>query len=423
MKKTVLCLAFLASTAIFAQKSEVKDAEDALEKNDFASAISLLETAESMKSELNEKWLSQLYLLKGKAYRLKAAVSNTPIKDSKTSFESYTKTVEIGRDVEEANKGIVSLKQKMLESAIDDQKNGNNSIAAEKLYSTYKMNEKDTIYLYYAASAAVNAQEYDKSLDYYKKLMDLGYEGIRTDYLATNLETGKEEAFQSKNMRDLSVKSGQYASPKDQVSKSVRGEIAKNMSLIYIQQDKTKEALKAIEEAKKENPEDLQIMQAEADLYYRLGNLEKYSEIMKAVVSKDPDNAVLYFNLGVSAEQLGDLKGARSYYEKAIEIDPEMENAYVNLATATLAKEKSLVEKMNKLGTSPAENKKYQELNKERKKYYIEALPYLEKVIEINPQNLNALTTLKNIYYQIAKDDKAKEMDNKIKAIQSSGGE
>lgn len=417
MKKTVLSLALLVSTVLFAQKSEVKDAESALEMNDFATAINLLEKAEPLKEELNDKWLSSFYMLKGKAYGLRAFVGSDMTKDFLTSIKAYENAIELGRDVEEANKAINKLKQDMLKSAIDDQKSGENSLAAKKLYTTYEINKKDTMYLYYAASAAVNAQEYESALDYYNSLMDLGYKGIRKQFLATNIETGKEEAFQSKNMRDLSIKSGQYTNPKDEVSKSVRGEIAKNITLIYIQQDKTEKALEAVKEAKKENPEDLDIMQAEADLYYRLGDIEKYDMIMKEVVSKDPNNPILYYNLGVSAEQLGDIKGAKDYYEKAIKLDPEMENAYVNLATATLAKERDLVEEMNKLGTSPAENKKYQELNKQRKEFYINALPYLEKVIEINPKNIDALRTLKNIYYQLAEDEKAKQMDVRIKEI------
>ncbi len=417
MKKTVLSLALLASTVLFAQKSEVKDAEDALEINDFATAISLLEKAEPLKEELNDKWLSSFYMNKGKAFGLRAFSGTDMTKDFLTSIKAYENAIDLGRDVEEANKAINKLKQDMLKSAINEQKKGDNSLAAKKLYTTYEINKKDTMYLYYAASAAVNAQEYDSALDYYNSLMDLGYKGIRKQFLATNIETGKEEAFQSKNMRDLSIKSGQYTNPKDEVSKSVRGEIAKNITLIYIQQDKTEKALEAVKEAKKENPDDLDIMQAEADLYYRLGDIKKYDVIMKEVVSQDPNNPVLYYNLGVSAEQLGDIKGAKGYYEKAIELDPKMENAYINLATATLAKERDLVEQMNKLGTSPAENKKYQELNKQRKQFYINALPYLEKVIEINPKNIDALRTLKNIYYQLAEDEKAKQMDTKIKEI------
>ncbi len=417
MKKTVFSLSLLATSLIFAQKSEVKDAEDALEVNDFGTAITLLKKAEPMKSELNDRWLSEFYLLKGKAYKMKAFSGNNTLEDIEIAAKSYNNAIKIGRDVEEANKGLQILKQDLINSAIEDQNKGENLIASDKLYKSYTLNKKDTMYLYYAASAAVQAQKYDKAIDLYNQLMDLGYRGIKTQYIATNVETGKEETFQKKDMRDFSVKSGKYVNPKDEVTKSVRGEIAKNMTLIYIQQDETEKALEAIAEAKKESPEDLEILQAEADLYYRLGNIEKYNQIMKQVVNEDPDNPTLYYNLGVSAEQLGDLKGAREYYEKAIELDPKLENAYVNLATATLAKEKELVEQMNKLGTSPAENKKYQELNKKRKKYYREALPYLEKVVEINPKNLDALRTLLNIYYQLAEDEKAKKINSQIKEL------
>jgi tetratricopeptide (TPR) repeat protein len=417
MKKTVFSLALLATSLIFAQKSEVKDAEDALEVNDFGTAITLLKKAEPMKSELNDRWLSEFYLLKGKAYKMKAFSGNNTLEDIEIAAKAYNNAIKIGRDVEEANKGLKILKQDLINSAIEDQKKGENLIASDKLYKSYTLNKKDTMYLYYAASAAVQAQKYDKAIDLYNQLMDLGYRGIKTQYIATNVETGKEETFQTKDMRDFSVKSEKYINPKDEVTKSVRGEIAKNMTLIYIQQDETEKALEAIAEAKKESPDDLEILQAEADLYYRLGNIEKYNQIMKQVVNEDPDNPTLYYNLGVSAEQLGDLKGAREYYEKAIELDPKLENAYVNLATATLAKEKELVEQMNKLGTSPADNKKYQELNKKRKKYYSEALPYLEKVVEINPKNLNALRTLMNIYYQLAEDEKAKKINSQIKEL------
>ncbi|MGB2088257.1 MAG: tetratricopeptide repeat protein, partial [Psychroflexus salarius] len=342
MKKTVFSLALLATSLIFAQKSEVKDAEDALEVNDFGTAITLLKKAEPMKSELNDRWLSEFYLLKGKAYKMKAFSGNNTLEDIEIAAKAYNNAIKIGRDVEEANKGLQILKQDLINSAIEDQKKGENLIASDKLYKSYTLNKKDTMYLYYAASAAVQAQKYDKAIDLYNQLMDLGYRGIKTQYIATNVETGKEETFQTKDMRDFSVKSEKYINPKDEVTKSVRGEIAKNMTLIYIQQDETEKALEAIAEAKKESPDDLEILQAEADLYYRLGNIEKYNQIMKQVVNEDPDNPTLYYNLGVSAEQLGDLKGAREYYEKAIELDPKLENAYVNLATATLAKEKEL---------------------------------------------------------------------------------
>lgn len=419
MKKTIFSLALLATTSLFAQKSEVKDAQDAIENEDFSSAISYLKTANQLKSDLNDKWLSRFYLAQAQSHSMRAfsGKAQDMMSDIDIAVNAYEEVIKLGRDVEDAKMGIANLKDNLVNSAIDDQKKGENSLAADKLYKSYNMNEKDTMYLYYAASSAVNARDYDNALDYYKRLMDLGYKGIRTNYIATDVESGEEVTFNSKEERDFSVKSDQYTNPKDNVTESVRGEIAKNISLIYIQQEKTDEALVAIEEAKKENPDDIAIIQAEADLHYRLGNLEKYSDLMKKAVKQDPNNANLHYNLGVSAEQLGDIKTAQKYYKQAIELDPEMENAYINMATTTLSKEREIVEEMNSLGTSKADNKKYQKLNEEKKQYYSDALPFLEKAIEINPQNVGAMKTMMNIYYQLGKDEKAKEIKSRIDEI------
>lgn len=419
MKKTIFSLALLATTSLFAQKSEVKDAQDAIENEDFSSAISYLKTAKKLKSDLNDKWLSRFYLAQAQSHSMRAFSGNSQdmMSDIDIAVNAYEEVIKLGRDVEDAKMGVASLKDNLVNSAIDDQKKGENSLAADKLYKSYNMNEQDTMYLYYAASSAVNARDYDNALDYYKRLMDLGYKGIRTNYIATDVESGEEVTFNSKEERDFSVKSDQYTNPKDNVTESVRGEIAKNISLIYIQQEKTDEALVAIEEAKKENPDDIAIIQAEADLHYRLGNIEKYSDLMKKAVKQDPNNANLHYNLGVSAEQLGDIKTAQKYYKQAIELDPEMENAYINMATTTLSKEREIVEEMNSLGTSKADNKKYQKLNEEKKQYYSDALPFLEKAIEINPQNVGAMKTMMNIYYQLGKDEKAKEIKSRIDEI------
>ena len=39
--------------------------------------------------------------------------------------------------------------------------------AAKGFEKAYRMSPKDTLYLYYAASTAVTAQDYDNALEYY----------------------------------------------------------------------------------------------------------------------------------------------------------------------------------------------------------------------------------------------------------------
>ena len=80
-----------------------------------------------------------------------------------------------------------------------------------------------------------------------------------------------------------------------------------------------------------------------------------------------------------------------------------------------------LVEKMNKLVTSrkASDMKKYDELEMERIGLYKECLPYLEKLIEIDPTNIEALKTAKNIYYTTDDLDNFKLMNVKIQELEN----
>ena len=80
---------------------------------------------------------------------------------------------------------------------------------------------------------------------------------------------------------------------------------------------------------------------------------------------------------------------AIEYYKQALEIDPEMTNARMNIVVAILAKERAIIDEMNGLGMSKEDNKRYEELEEERKEIYEQAVPYLEKVIESDPENEN----------------------------------
>jgi len=366
-----------------------------------------------------DKWVVRYHLAKAKTHgNMASSQSGDEMMDNlNTALESLDKVLELENDNEDALNYQTKLRQTMVQTAIDGQNEGDFDTAQKLLYKTYQMNKNDTVMLYYAASAAVNGKIYDKALNYYGKLLDLGFDGSTTQYVATNKESGEVEIFESKNMRDIAVKTDEFADPSIQKTPRLTGEIAKNVSLIYIQQDKPDEALVAIQKAKEESPDDISIMQAEADLYYRIGKVDKYNEVMKQVVLKDPENPSLYYNLGVASEQLGDKDSAKDYYKKAIELDPEMVNAYINLAALTLSGERSIVEEMNKLGNSRADNKKYQELNEKKKQYYKDALPYLEKANELDPDNLDAMQTRLNIYYQLEKNEEAKKLQEQINSM------
>ncbi len=393
----------LASTTLFAQKREIKDAEKAVEKENFSEAKSILTSVESQVAGEKDRIKEDYYMTKGLAYMGKQPQKQSP-EDLKIAGEAFQMAQELGN--EEAAAKFGDVRNALINSAIADQNAKKYKEAAKKLYTSYNLNKKDTLHLYFAAANLTNAQDYETALNYYNKLKDLGYTGKGTEYYAVNTETGEKEKFNDKKQRDLYLKSGSYSDPTEERLESKKSEIYKNIALIYLQQGQEEKGIQAIEDALAENPDDTQLMLAKADIYYKAGKKDKYTEIVEKVLEKDPNNASLYYNLGVTATQMEAPEKAIKYYKQAIEVDPKMTNAYINLASSILMKEQGIIDEMNGLGMSKADNKRYDELTKERTQLYKDALPYLQTAVDLDPNNQQAIQTLINIHSQLGNDDK-----------------
>jgi len=412
MKTKILAVGLLlAGTAVFAQKKEIKNAEKAIDKENYSEAKSILTSVESQVAGEKDKVKEDYYMAKGNAYIGKQPQKQSAA-DLKIAGEAFKMAIELGNN--DASESLTKVKNALVNSAIADQNAQKFTEASEKLYTSYDLNKKDTIHLYYAAASATNGKNYDTALRYYKQLADMNYSGAGLEYYAVNNSTGEKEKFNDKNQRDLYLKSGDYSNPTEEKVPSKRAEITKNIALIYIQQGETEKGLQAIDEAMQENPDDTSLMLAQADIFYQSGDKKKYSEIVEKVLEKDPNNASLYYNLGVTAMQMEAPEKAITYYKKAIDIDPKMGSAYVNLASSILMKEQSIIDEMNGLGMSKADNKKYEELQKERKELYKTAVPYLETAVELDANNAQAIQTLINIHSQLGNEDKVA----KYKAMQ-----
>ncbi|WP_378187475.1 hypothetical protein ACE939_03930 [Aquimarina sp. W85] len=422
MKKRIVVAFLLSVSAIgFSQKQALKSASKALKSGDLVIANEALKTAESQLSTADEKQKAQYYYLKAQAFN--AANDKNDLANIEGAAMAYAKVLEI----EKASKGskysndasqeLDKIRQSLIELAIEDQNKQNFKGASDKLYLGYKTNKTDTIYLYYAASNAVNDKDYDTALTYYKELKDLNFTGIQEEFVAIEKKTGKEKEFTSKAIMDLQVKTGEFINPKVRFTDSKKAEIAKNITLIYISQGKDEEAMQAMADAKKENPNDTSLMQAEADMFYKLGNIAKYEEIMEQIVANDPENPDLYYNLGISSSKLENNEQAIMYFKKALELKSDYGAAQLNIASLILRGEVAIVEKMNALGTSSSDYKKYDALKLKREELYKNAIPYLNGALKSDPDNIEVVRTLMNIYYQL-NDSRADEMNNKLKSLE-----
>jgi tetratricopeptide (TPR) repeat protein len=88
------------------------------------------------------------------------------------------------------------------------------------------------------------------------------------------------------------------------------------------------------------------------------------------------------------------MEDAIKYYKKAIELKPDYGDAYMNLAVAMLAEEKSIVEEMNK---NLSNFDKYDALQEKQRLLYKSALPFLLKADTIK-RSEGTVRTLLTIY-------------------------
>jgi tetratricopeptide (TPR) repeat protein len=417
MKTRIITVALMAfGVTLFAQKKEIKKAEKALEKESYSEAMTFLNQAEPMLADADEEYKARFYAAKGQAIFKDGSISLDKIQEA---VSAYDKALDIEEGMEQATNGKLNAANTVLALATEDYKAQRFSEGAKKYYMTYKLSPVDTSFLYNAAILSVSGNDLESALKYYKELESMNYDGSEVEYTAINKETGEVETFQ-KDERDLAVRSGQYIKPEDKKSESKKPEIIKNIALIYNDLGKSEEAIAAVEKAMEQNPNDVALMQVEANVYYEMGNMERYKEIMEKVVEQDPNNSALYYNLGISSSKLGDSEAAIGYFKKAAEIDPKNTDAKINIAAEILKEEKPLVEQMNALGTSNADFKKYDELKERRKQIYLSAVPYLESVIEQKPENVEATRVLMNIYYQLDNEAKAKEMKAKLQSFEGN---
>lgn len=402
MKTRLLILTMLSFSVVgFAQKKEMKNAEDALEDGNAAEAKSLLQSAESAIAGEDAKLQAEYYLIKGKTYaKLAKDGDDSAFEEAVTALQKVSEIEEqSGKNKfsEDAQQNLLSMTADLVNSAVEDNGNEKFKEAADKLYTSYKISPQDTSYLYYAASSAVNGGHWEQALKYYEELQEVGYDGSGTIYKATNVETGDEEEME-KTQRDLMVKSGTYKDPKDEKAPSKKSEIVKNTALIYTQLGQDDKALEAYKTARVSNPDDVNLILNEANLYYKMGDKDTFKELMAEATAMAPDNPDLQYNIGVINMEQGNLEAAREAYKKTLEIDPGYTNAQLNLSTTYVNEGNELIDNMNVLGNSKSDIAKYDELKQKKDDLFTEGATVLEDALKMNPDNQGILTQLKNIY-------------------------
>lgn len=436
IKQIIIAGTLLVSVTSFAQKDELKAlkkiyAKEEIKGDDLAQYKLLINKVEPLAVEEGDKVYANFYkcmlpvieslsIDKTMApLQIQMAIlkflNPKAISDLATGLNAtldYEKKIGKKIQTDEINETIKSFKPDLLNyaDALGKQKKFKES--ADVLYSIYQLDKKDKENLYYAANYAIEGKDYDKALLYYKELKAVNYTGEGINYIAKNKATNADETFPTKEQRNNMVTLGTHILPREEKIPSKKPEILRNIALILIQQGKTEEAKAAIAEARKENPDDVNLITSEADIYLKSNDISSYQRLINEALEKNPNDADLIFNLGVTSANAGKLDEAEKYYRKVIDVKSDYINAYLNLADLILKPDAKLVEQINKLTNSPKDSKQFDVLKVERQKLFNKALPFLEKAHQLDPNNDVVKSNLKSVYGFL-------EMTDKIKALKA----
>ena len=197
-------------------------------------------------------------------------------------------------------------------------------------------------------------------------------------------------------------------------------------------------AKQILEEGRKKFPEDSGLLFAEINSYLREGKLDELVSRLKQAIAQEPDNASLYVTLGnvydnlyqrevqakndAKAKEYFDL--AKQYYESAVSKEPKNADAVYSLGALYYNKAAIRTQELNALPQndfSPAAMKKYEQLNAEVMGLFDQALPYFQKAESINPDEMNTLIALSEIFARKDDLEKAGEFKKRLEILKNGG--
>ena len=212
----------------------------------------------------------------------------------------------------------------------------------------------DTSNLYNASLMAVQANDLDKAIELFSKLID------------------------------LDPNNGDY-----------------HLSLIqqYSKLEYDEARFNAIKKGREMAPDHTGLIFEEVNYYLAQNNNEELLISLENAIKAAPENKILHFAKGSALGSLKRFNEAKTAYLSAIALDADYFDAYNNLGSLYLDQAIPLIDKMNNLGLSHADQK-YNSLKSQRNKLYKEAQPYLEEAVRINNSEVQLLKALKDVCYQ-----------------------
>jgi tetratricopeptide (TPR) repeat protein len=235
----------------------------------------------------------------------------------------------------------------------------------------------------------------------------------------------------------------------------------KNLAFAYTQNDQDSMAIEVYLYALKNNPEDLEVKYYLGALYYQaekydksieilqevldkadpntqiytdaltniayaydlLGDSDKAIETYKTALEQTPDDKDLIFNMGRLYSIQDKYEDAIASFKKVLELDPQDFESNLNIGNSYISLADSIAndaKKVDERGNSIYSEEEITEKEKLAETHFENAITYLEKAIELQPDNVNAWTLLGIAYVRSGNAEKGQEAFDKAEELKGT---
>ncbi len=392
MKRTILLFALLISVAgAYAQKGKVATAQTLKDSQKLDKALEAINEAIDPNNEKAAKSIpwSKTWEVRGEIYRAIYQSKDENIKKLAenpldVALESFKKAIELDTKGNGGNSVKISLTllvSDFTDLAVKAFNDNNYELALNCFESILEIENLpimkegettavDTVIIFNAGLAAYNAEKYDDAIKYYKEAAKYEYNGARTYELIAS----------------------SYFSKQDTVG-----------------------ALSVLQEGFNKYPESSSIMVQMINIYLNSNKVDDAMKYLELAIKQDPENASFYFAQGSLFDKLSETEKAITSYEKAIELKDDYFDAYYNLGAIYYNKGVKQLDVANAVPTNKPD--KYEEEKAKADVEFEKAIPYMEKASEVNPEDTFSLESLKTLYYRLKMMDKFDEVNKKLEDL------
>lgn len=401
MKKTLLiaAAALCMTSAGYAQKSNVRGAKMkalSVDKPNYTEAKSLIEDAivhEDTKDQAKTLWTAGLVYEKSAENLYKLQRLNKPVEKGS-----------IGKDAAKA------YEYYLLAYDLDNQPNKKGKIKPK--FS--KKISKSFIMMYQYMFLSNYAIEFYQDEDYTNAYK---YFGMHTDILDLPMVAGAKDV-PAKDSTYYEIKyyqgvSAYYAQDMDNALKVFNdikdsykdgNKIYRMIFQIYKDTEDKENQIATLNAALDKYPGEFVFLASLIDFYVSNNEFEKADQFIDKAIQTQPDNVKLYVLKGIMFQNLEDYDNALTFYNKALEMDNQDPENYMNVGRMYYFKAQEM-----ETAASSLQMDAYKKAMKDASDTFKQSLPFFEKAVELDNTNVKNIKSLRSLYFRFSSESKEYE--------------